>query len=72
MKVAYIGGAGRLGLPFALWSAERGHEVIISDVNEDALDAIREGMLDRPEPMVNELARKHRDSLMLLLLSLSE
>ena len=66
MRVAYIGGAGRLGLPFALWSAECGHEVIISDVNEDALDAIREGMLDRPEPMVNELARKHRDSLMLL------
>jgi len=66
MRVAYIGGAGKLGLPFALWSAERGHEVIISDVNEAALEAIREGCVDCAEPQINGLVRKHRERLTLL------
>jgi UDPglucose 6-dehydrogenase len=66
VKVAFVGGAGRLGLPFALWSAEHGHEVIISDINETALDAIRAGQLNRTEPMIKELARKHGKSLTLL------
>jgi len=66
MRVAYIGGAGRLGLPFALWSAECGYDVIISDINEAALNQIRAGNVDRLEPHVNELVRKHRDDLILL------
>ena len=66
MRVAYIGGAGRLGLAFALWSTQRGHEVIISDVNEAELAKIRQGQVDRLEPQVNELARVHREELILL------
>ena len=66
MRVAYIGGAGRLGLASALWAAECGHEVIISDVDKAALNALRSGEVDRSEPMVNELVRKHREGLVLL------
>jgi len=66
MRVAYIGGAGRLGLAFALWSAQRGHEIVISDVDESALEDIRQGRVNRLEPGVNELARAHREDLVLL------
>ena len=65
MRVAFIGGAGRLGLAFALWSAECGHEVIISDVDEAALDNIRAGNVERLESQLAELAARHKDELML-------
>jgi len=65
MRVAFIGGAGRLGLAFALWSAECGHEIIISDVDEAALDNIRVGNVERLEPQLAELVATHKDELIL-------
>ncbi len=65
MRIAYIGGAGRLGLAFALWSAECGHEVIISDINEAALERLRSGEVSDLEPGLVELAAAHKDDLIL-------
>jgi len=65
MRVAFVGGAGRLGLAFALWSAECGHEVIVSDVDEAALDRLRAGQVNGLEPEVAELAATHKDDLLL-------
>jgi len=50
---------------FALWSAECGHEVIISDVNEAALNRLRTGQVNEREPGLAELAAVHKDNLIL-------
>jgi UDPglucose 6-dehydrogenase len=65
VKVAFVGGAGRLGMAFALWSAECGHEVIVSDVDRAALDRLREGKVNTLEPGLIELAAAHKDNLIL-------
>lgn len=59
MNVCYVGGCGRLGLPFSVWSAEKGHKVIIADINASAVDAINSGEWDTLEPQVSELVGKH-------------
>ena len=55
MKVTYVGGAGRLGLPLAAWSAVKGHQVIVADINAEEVVKINEGHTGRYEPQVDEL-----------------
>lgn len=55
MNITYVGGAGRLGLPLAAWSAHKGHEVIVADINTEEVDRINEGHTGRYEPQVDEL-----------------
>lgn len=43
-KVAYVGGCGRLGICLATWSAHKGHDTIIVDVNARAVREVNEGM----------------------------
>jgi UDPglucose 6-dehydrogenase len=40
MKIAYIGGLGRLGLPLAAWSASRGFAVICSDKSIQRIEQV--------------------------------
>lgn len=55
MKITYIGGAGRLGLPLAAWSAWKGHHVIVADINAEEVDRINAREIDRLEPSVGAL-----------------
>ncbi len=43
--VAIVGGAGRVGLPFALILAESGFKTCIVDLNERAVDEILAGRI---------------------------
>ncbi len=51
MRIAYVGGAGRLGFPLAYWSACEGHEVIVSDINKAAIRAINKTGFTGTEPL---------------------
>jgi len=53
-RICYIGGAGRLGWPMAVWSAHR-FPVIVADNNAEAVDAINAGQYHSPEPQVDSL-----------------
>lgn len=55
MKITFIGGCGRLGLPMAAWSAFRGHDVIIADTDEEAIKKVNQKKIDRMEPFVGAL-----------------
>jgi UDPglucose 6-dehydrogenase len=59
MNVCYVGGCGRLGLPFACWAAEMGHDVVIADIDEDAVARVNAGEFITIEPRVSELVAKH-------------
>lgn len=62
MSVCYVGGGGRLGYPMAVWTASRGYQAAIADINEVVVRAILEGAYNSPEPQVDELAeRAHAD-----------
>jgi UDP-N-acetyl-D-mannosaminuronic acid dehydrogenase len=43
MDVVIIGGAGHVGLPLGLAFADKGKRVLLYDINEPAMDAIRRG-----------------------------
>jgi len=43
--ICIIGGAGHVGLPLALVFARAGQRVLVYDVNEAALDAIKRGAM---------------------------
>ena len=45
IDLTIIGGAGHVGLPLALCFANRGLNVLIHDINQDALDLIKSGKL---------------------------
>lgn len=45
MRVCVVGGAGHVGLPLAMLLADRGLQVDILDVNEAALEKIRQGKM---------------------------
>ena len=43
MKITIVGGCGRLGLSMAVVSAQKGHDVICADINEEAVDSVNVG-----------------------------
>lgn len=57
-----VGGAGHVGLPLAIVFASRGLRVLVLDVNEDSLDAIRKGVVpfmeDGAEPLLKKALAK--------------
>ena len=60
--ICIVGGAGRVGLPLALTFANKGLRVIVCDVNESALELIRDGRMpfaerDAGELLANALAQ---------------
>lgn len=55
MRIVYVGGAGRLGLPLAALSAAKGHHVIVADINVEEVGKINVGGICRMEPRVDEL-----------------
>lgn len=58
MKLAIVGGCGRLGLSMAVVSAQRGHDVICADVNQEAVDLINKGGCPISENGVAELIKE--------------
>ena len=58
MEVAYIG-LGRIGLPQALVSADKGHTVHGVDNNSHLLSALRKGQVPFNEPYMMELLEKN-------------
>ncbi|RLE52560.1 MAG: hypothetical protein DRJ30_07715, partial [Candidatus Methanomethylicota archaeon] len=44
MRVAVIGGAGRMGVWFARYFIERGHDIIISDVKKDEAETVAKAL----------------------------
>ena len=56
--ICYIGGVGRLGLPLAAWSASRGFRVFCIDVNEEAIEVVRNGESPNKEPLVESLVQQ--------------
>ncbi len=59
-----VGGAGRVGLPLALVLASKGRRVLLHDINAQALDAIRRGVMpfaeEGAEPLLAEALAKGR------------
>lgn len=43
MKITYVGGGGRLGLPISVWSAIKGYDVTVADINESIVEKINNG-----------------------------
>jgi len=58
MKIAYIGGCGRLGSAMAAHTAACGCTVYIADLNETAVQAMREGRFCSNEPQVSDLLKE--------------
>ena len=58
-KICYIGGAGRLGLSSAVWSAEKGILTYAADINVEAIDKINSGISPIAEPLVEDLINKN-------------
>lgn len=56
--ICYVGGCGRLGFPMAAWTAYRGFTTYIADINEEAVQAVREGKFHSPEPRADVVARR--------------
>jgi len=56
MKVTYVGGAGRLGYPLALWSSQW-HDVVIADINQKVVDAINADKYEPYEPLYEAFDR---------------
>tara|TARA_B100000287_G_scaffold432422_1_gene491741 strand:- start:404 stop:1516 length:1113 start_codon:yes stop_codon:yes gene_type:complete len=54
MKIGVIG-AGRLGICFALLLDRAGFDVIASDVRESYIQNLQKGIIDTPEPQVQDL-----------------
>jgi len=55
-RVCYVGGCGRLGYPMAVWTASKGYQTAIADINKAAVREIFDGTFRSPEPRVDELA----------------
>ncbi len=57
--VCVIGGAGHIGLPLAILFAAKGLHVLIYDINEEALEKIRKGMVpfaeEGAEPLLKQV-----------------
>lgn len=61
MRITYIGGAGRLGIALASWSAHKGHQVVIADVNAEAVYDINAGYFKTLEPQIDSLVKEGHD-----------
>jgi UDP-N-acetyl-D-mannosaminuronic acid dehydrogenase len=55
MRIAILGGAGHVGLPFGLVLADEGHEITLIDKNERRLATIANGDLPFSEPGATDL-----------------
>lgn len=64
-----VGGAGHIGLPFALVFANQGLNVVIYDINPAALEKIRQGLMPFMEAGGEEYLRKALDKGNLILSS---
>jgi UDPglucose 6-dehydrogenase len=58
MNITYVGGAGRLGFPLALWSSQW-HDVTIADINQQAISAINDGTHYPYEPIYDRYDPNH-------------
>jgi UDP-N-acetyl-D-mannosaminuronic acid dehydrogenase len=58
VKIAIIGGAGHVGLPFGLVLADAGHDVTLVDTDEDRLALVADGELPFSEPGATALLRE--------------
>jgi len=54
-KVCYVGGAGHLGWPMALWTAHKVMPVIVADIDAVAVQEINDGNFRSDEPGVDDL-----------------
>lgn len=57
VDVVIIGGCGHVGLPLGLAFADRGLNVVLYDINPDAVDAVNAGRLPFAEPDALEILR---------------
>lgn len=55
IDVVVVGGCGRVGLPLALAFADRGLQVGIFDINEQAVQLVNDGQLPFDEPGASEI-----------------
>ena len=62
MKVAVFG-AGYVGLVTGACLAELGHDVVVRDVVEAKIDALRQGVVPIHEPGLEELLERNRERL---------
>ena len=62
MKVAVFG-AGYVGLVTGACFAELGHDVVVRDIVEAKIDALRQGAVPIHEPGLEELVERHRERL---------
>jgi UDPglucose 6-dehydrogenase len=58
-----IFGAGWVGVVTAAGFAELGHEIVVRDIQEQKIDALREGRLPFHEPGLAELVERNRERL---------
>jgi len=63
MNVTYVGGAGRLGLPIAVWSAYKGNPTVIYDLNAEKLKKIESGTNPNTEPIPDDVWQQARHNL---------
>ncbi len=59
-RICYVGGCGRLGLSLAAWSAHRGFDVVVSDVNAEAVAMVNSGKCPISEPSVQQFVSRIR------------
>jgi len=62
VDLAVVGGCGHVGLPFALMIADRGLDVTLVDVNEEAVDLVNTGTLPFDEPGADVVLRRVLDA----------
>ena len=58
-SICYVGGCGRLGMALATWSAHKGFNVHVSDVNEAAVAAVNSGQFETIEPRVEAFVKEY-------------
>ena len=58
MKIAIVGGGGRVGLPLALILASNGNQVIVVDADEDRVDKINSRIMPFYEVGAEDLMSK--------------
>lgn len=61
MRIAVVGGAGHVGLPLSVMFAARGAQVLVVDINDDAVTLVNAGRSPFDEPGMSGLLQKVRN-----------
>lgn len=59
-KVVVVGGCGHIGLPFGLFMADKGKDVVLFDISSSSINKVNAGIMPFAEDNANELLVKLR------------